>query len=266
MIFNSFDRDFNKCFLFHAQAYKKLHNLKYEKNPNIRGVAMIDTGSRKTAVKRIKNSFETTYILTGIKEIKIALEILENFVSEPIVTLSWLNNISNKHLFRRIKKELNINLKMYCYEIFGEHYNIFKQIQIFLNSACYLEPIHIENSFQITLARLLYTYNPHLGDEEVNIFINEISENISNEETNDIEMPNYNYGVLKSEDVKIKSVFNGMNILEINSKNKKVMYHQTKEFQQAASYINSPEEVDEKLNSFLQNLFANPQGNFFPKL
>jgi hypothetical protein len=74
---NIYNRTYKQILITHAKAYKKYYKLKYEEDDNQRGIAFYNSNSLKRATSRIKKTFQTSYDLTGLKEMKSALNIIE---------------------------------------------------------------------------------------------------------------------------------------------------------------------------------------------
>ena len=73
---NIYNQAYKQILKNHAKAYKKYNELKYEEDDNKRGIALYNSNSLTRATSRIKKAFQTSYDLTGLKELKSALNII----------------------------------------------------------------------------------------------------------------------------------------------------------------------------------------------
>ena len=214
----------------HVNAYMKLQILKKSNDDNIRGIALFNSTDRIKATKRIRNSFETTYFLTGLEDIKYGLDIIDEFIKNPTVINTFLTFTTNKNFIKLIKDSLDVDIDKILKNKIGYKYLILKKLKKYLNSSCYIDEIHIENSFQIHLALLYTSYCPTHTDENINKIVNKLSENIIEDNKYDIEPPKYNLGRLENDIEKTKSFFLGYQLLEVNNKNNKLIYQEDDEY------------------------------------
>jgi hypothetical protein len=215
----------------HAKAYQKYNELKYEEDDNKRGIAFYNCNSLKRATSRIQKAFQLSYELTALKEMKFALNIIEEFIEEPVIiqtSLASVTTIANASKIKAPYNDPRINSKE---DMTTPQYRVVEQLQTYLNSACKIEPIFIENSFQLSLALLKRDFNPTMSDKEINNYVNTTCDKLVEKYNLSIEFPCYYLGKLTKHNIKIKTIFCGYILYEVNYKSTKVMHYETDEFQ-----------------------------------
>lgn len=229
---NIYNRAYKQILVNHSKAYKKYYELKYEEDDNKRGIALYNSNSLKRATSRIQKAFQTSYDLTGLKELKSALNIIEEFVKEPVIMQTSLASVTKIANVSKIKIPYNdprINCKN---SMTLPQYKMIEQLQTYLNSACKIEPIFIENSFQFSLALLKRDFNPTMNNKEINNYVNTTCNNLVEKYNLNIEFPYYTLGRLVEHNLKMKTIFCRYTLYEVNEKSKKVMHYETNEFKE----------------------------------
>jgi hypothetical protein len=162
--------------------------------------------------------------------LKFALNILEKFVKEPVImqtSLASVSKIANESKIKAPYNDPRINNENH---MTSPQYQLVEQLQIYLNSACRMESIFIENSFQLSLALLKRDFNPTMSNKEINNYVNTTCNDLVEKCNLDIEFPYYTLGRLERHNLKMKTIFCGYTIYEVNEKSTKVMHYETDEF------------------------------------
>lgn len=249
-----FDQYYNIFLQQHYIVYTRYLRLKsLKKGSLLKGIAFSKSKSRKVSTKKIKNAFLTSYKLTKNDDIKYALKVIDYFIQEPLTTIQMLEFTTNKSLINNIKLNINFDIEEYLISQLGSKYKVLKYIKRYLNSAHPFEEIHIENSFQLYLATLYCDFFPACEDNQVNEYVNNTCEMVVEQFDLDIEPPNYDLGHTKNLDIKIKTIFKGCNLLEINPKNDKKTYIEDDEYikmmeDEQKFYQNPKEYIKELIN------------------
>jgi len=229
---NIYNRTYKQILITHSKAYKKYQELKYEEDDNKRGIALYNSNSLKRATSRIKKAFQTSYDLTGVKELKSALNLIDEFIKKPVIMQISLASVTNIANVTKIKVPFNdprINSRN---EMTSPQYQMIEQLQTYLNSACKIEPIFIENSFQLSIALLKKDFNPAMNNKEINNYVNTTCNDLVEKYNLNIEFPHYTLGRLERHTLKMKTIFCGHTLYEVNEKSTKVMHYETDEFKQ----------------------------------
>lgn len=228
---NIYNQTYKQILITHSKAYKKYDELKYEEDDNKRGIALYNSNSLKRATSRIQKAFQTSYELIGLKELKSALNLIDEFIKEPVVmqiSLASVTKIANVSKVKVPYNDPRINCKN---SMTSPQYKMIEQLQTYLNSACKIEPIYIENSFQLSLALLKRDFNPTMSNKEINNYVNTTCNDLVEKYNIDIEFPYYTLGRLERHNLKMKTIFCGYTLYEVNEKSTKVMHYETDEFQ-----------------------------------
>jgi len=228
---NIYNKTYKQILITHSKAYTKYQELKYEEDDNKRGIALYNSNSLKRATSRIQKAFQKSYDLTGLNELQSALNIIDEFVKDPVImqiSLASVTKIANVSKIKVPYNDPRINNK---YSMTSPQYQMIEQLQTYLNSACKIEPIFIENSFQLSLALLKRDFNPTMSNKEINNYVNTTCNDLVEKYNLNIEFPYYTLGRLENYNLKIKTIFCGYTLYEVNEKSKKIMYYETNEFQ-----------------------------------
>ena len=228
---NIYNQTYKQILKKHFKAYEKYNKLKYEEDDNKRGIALYNSNSLKRATSRIKKAFQTSYDLTGLKELKSTLNIIDEFIKNPVVmqiSLASVTKIANVSKIKVPYNDSRINCKN---SMTSPQYKMIEQLQTYLNSACKIEPIFIENSFQLSIALLKRDFNPTMNNKEINSYVNTTCNHLVEKYNLNIEFPHYTLGRLERHNLKMKTIFCGNTLYEVNKKSTKVMHYETEEFQ-----------------------------------
>ena len=229
---NIYNQVYKQILENHFKAYDKYNQLKYEEDDNKRGIAFYNSNSLKRATSRIKKAFQTSYNLTGLNELTFALNILNQFIEEPVIMQMSLSSVTKIANISKIKIPYNdprINSENF---MTSPQYQLVEQLQTYLNSACRMESIFIENSLQLSLALLKRDFNPSMNDEDINNYVNATCDELVEKYNLNIEFPLYTLGRLEQYNLKMKTIFCGYTLYEVNEKSKKVMHYETNEFKE----------------------------------
>lgn len=253
---DNIQKQFHEKFKFylysHASIYLKYLALKKSKNDLRRGIALATTTNRTISTQTIRKSLNISYRLTNNEDVKFAIKIIDQFINDPLITIQMLEFTTNKDLINSIKDEFNFDIEKYLIEKLDSKYTVLKKMKIFLNSAHPFQEIHIENSLQLYIAKLYSDYFKDATNEQINDYVNEQSELIVNQMNLDIEPPNYSLGRIENKDIKIKTLFKGVSLIEINPKNDRKTYTEDEEYQ---NILLDAEKFNKNPKEYLQNLF-----------